>query len=595
MSCRIFARTLMSSIETGSSATSSSGSRTMARASTTRCFCPPDRSRGYLLMKSSTGDSPTRSRASTTRVRRSLASRTPCTRSASATASSTVIDGFSAAFGSWKTIWTTWRISRSCRRLISARLRSRRLTEPWVAGTSPRSARPSVDLPLPLSPTSPTTSPGRRVRSTPSTALMVPVSRPNNRARVPPRRAKCTESRLTSTRGAASWADAATVSGFVDNGQLLLVERLLPAGRDLVLRAHQPALDPASAGALEVDRVLGGADLHGLGAARVEPAAVRWFDEVGWSPVDVVQPRRGQRDGRSHQRPRVRVLRVLEDVCDLALLDDPACVHHRHPVARLRHDADVVGDQQQGGREVLPQVVEDLHDLRLDQHVERGGGLVGHDEGRAQHERQRDHQSLAHAPGELVGVGAVAGRRDAHQPEHLECSLADLVLGEVGLVLLDRLLEVLRDAHQGVQPGQRLLEDHPQLASSQRVRRLGAQREDVAPAEQHLPVALGTLRQQTHQSAPERGLAAPRLPHQAERLAWREVEADAVHGPDRPAGRAVPDTHFPSRDHWLLRRRGGRVVGEFDGHLNSAPRGSMPSPSRAASPPAAGDDAATSG
>ncbi len=48
-------------VEIGSSATSTSGSRMMARASTTRCFCPPERSRGYLLRNSSTGESPTRS------------------------------------------------------------------------------------------------------------------------------------------------------------------------------------------------------------------------------------------------------------------------------------------------------------------------------------------------------------------------------------------------------------------------------------------------------------------------------------------------------------------------------------------------------
>jgi peptide/nickel transport system ATP-binding protein len=37
------------------------------------------------------------------------------------------------------------------------------------------------------------------------------------------------------------------VSGFVGNGQLLLLERLLPAGRDLVVGSGQPALDPTTA------------------------------------------------------------------------------------------------------------------------------------------------------------------------------------------------------------------------------------------------------------------------------------------------------------------------------------------------------------
>ena len=110
--------------------------------------------------------------------------------------------------------------------------------------------------------------------------------------------------------------------------------------------------------------------------------------------------------------------------------------------------------------EVAAHVVEDLDDLRLDQDVEGRRRLVGHHERRAQHQRQRDHQPLPHAAGELVRVGRVARRRDAHQPQHLERPLADDLLAQPGLVLPDRLLEVLGDPHQGVEPGQRLLEDH---------------------------------------------------------------------------------------------------------------------------------------
>src|SRR3954447_4297793 len=348
MSCRIFARTLMSSIDTGSSATRSSGCRTIARAITTRCFCPPDRSRGYLVRKSSTGESPTRSRASTTRAWRSVADLMPCTLSASATASSTVIEGFSAAFGSWKTIWTTCRISRSRRRLRSARSTSWRWIEPWVAGTRPRRARPRVDLPLPLSPTSPTTSPGCSARLTPSTALIVPVSRPNRRARLPPRSWKYTERSRISTRGAV----APVASGFVDNRQLLLLEGTSPARWDTVLRTHQPALDPAAPRTLEVDGVLGGAHLHRLRATGMEPAPVRWVHQVRRCPGDEVQARGRQRDRRAQQGTGVRVLRIPEDLGHLPLLHDPPGVHHRDAVAGLGDDADVVGDEQQGGLEV---------------------------------------------------------------------------------------------------------------------------------------------------------------------------------------------------------------------------------------------------
>ncbi len=54
----------MSSMDTGSSATITSGPRMMARAITARCFWPPERSEGYLVMNRSTGDNPTCSSAS---------------------------------------------------------------------------------------------------------------------------------------------------------------------------------------------------------------------------------------------------------------------------------------------------------------------------------------------------------------------------------------------------------------------------------------------------------------------------------------------------------------------------------------------------
>ena len=51
-----------------------------------------------------------------------------------------------------------------------------------------------------------------------------------------------------------------------------------------------------------------------------------------------------------------------------------------------------------------------LEDLALHEHVERGGRLVHDHHLRLEGERHRDHDALAHAAGELVRVGAAAGR-----------------------------------------------------------------------------------------------------------------------------------------------------------------------------------------
>ena len=77
----------------------------------------------------------------------------------------------------------------------------------------------------------------------------------------------------------------------------------------------------------------------------------------------------------------------------------------------LGDDAEVVRDQQDRHAEPLAQLAQQLEDLRLDRHVERGRRLVGDQQLRVARERHRDHHALAHAAGQLVRVVvARAGR-----------------------------------------------------------------------------------------------------------------------------------------------------------------------------------------
>ena len=54
----------------------------------------------------------------------------------------------------------------------------------------------------------------------------------------------------------------------------------------------------------------------------------------------------------------------------LGHLDDPAEVHHRHHVAHVPHDDEVVGDQQVGEALAAPQVLQQAQDLRLHRDVD---------------------------------------------------------------------------------------------------------------------------------------------------------------------------------------------------------------------------------
>ena len=82
-------------------------------------------------------------------------------------------------------------------------------------------------------------------------------------------------------------------------------------------------------------------------------------------------------------------------------------VHHGDAVAHVAHDGEVVGDEDQRQAELALQVAQQVQDLRLDRHVERGDRLVGDDHLRLQGERAGDADALPLAAGELVRVAVV--------------------------------------------------------------------------------------------------------------------------------------------------------------------------------------------
>ena len=69
----------------------------------------------------------------------------------------------------------------------------------------------------------------------------------------------------------------------------------------------------------------------------------------------------------------------------------------------MPHHREVVGDEQEGDVELALQVLEQVDHLRLDRHVERGDGLVGHQQLRVQRERPGDADALALPPENSLG------------------------------------------------------------------------------------------------------------------------------------------------------------------------------------------------
>ncbi len=92
----------------------------------------------------------------------------------------------------------------------------------------------------------------------------------------------------------------------------------------------------------------------------------------------------------------------------------------------MAHDREIVRDEQIGEAEALLQIDQQVDDLRLDVHVERGDRLVGDDEVGPQRERARDRDALALPAGEFVRIALGRFRAEADDVEQLADALRRL-------------------------------------------------------------------------------------------------------------------------------------------------------------------------
>ena len=257
------------------------------------------------------------------------------------------------------------------------------------------------------------------------------------------------------------------------------------------------------------------------------------------------------RDG-AEETYRVGVQRTREQLGHRDALDHPAGIHHDHPLRHLRHDAHVVGDQDDRGADPLLQLVHEVQDLRLDGDVERRGGLVGDQQARVAGHGHRDHHPLAQPARELEGIlfRAPRGLGDANELERRH-GRRQRVLARQALMGLDRLGDLAADGHHRIERGHRLLKDHrdgvaanaPQLGFRER-RQIAALEPDLAR------LALRRRRGQKAQDRQRRdGLAAARFADHGQRLAAIHLERDAVDRVDDPFGGVKADAQVVDPEH----------------------------------------------
>src|SRR5689334_14202740 len=114
-------------------------------------------------------------------------------------------------------------------------------------------------------------------------------------------------------------------------------------------------------------------------------------------------PRWQLRD-RGPQPARIVMFRHLADLADVADLHQFSLQHHADAVAELRHQMQVVGDEQHREAEAALQVDHLLQYLALHHHIERRRRLVHDDKLRLQSQADGDDDALAHAAAELVRI-----------------------------------------------------------------------------------------------------------------------------------------------------------------------------------------------
>ena len=104
----------------------------------------------------------------------------------------------------------------------------------------------------------------------------------------------------------------------------------------------------------------------------------------------------------------------VENVFCRTDLNDFARIHHRHVIAGLRHNAQVMRDHDHRRTQPVPQLSYHKQDLSLDRHIQRRRRLICNKQIRLTGQRHRDHHPLLHSSGELMRILMFPGRRNPY-------------------------------------------------------------------------------------------------------------------------------------------------------------------------------------
>lgn len=161
-----------------------------------------------------------------------------------------------------------------------------------------------------------------------------------------------------------------------------------------------------------------------------------------------------------HEARCVRMGRCVQDGLCRAFLDNPARIHHRDPVAKLGHHAEIMGDEDDGQAAFTPQLIQQRQDLRLYGHIQRRGRFIGDDDLGVVGQRHGDPHALPHAARHLVRVAVNTLFRVGNTHRFQQVCGVGTGLGLVKRVMgPNRFDQLIANCVERVQRGQRILKD----------------------------------------------------------------------------------------------------------------------------------------
>src|SRR2546426_4661962 len=234
---------------------------------------------------------------------------------------------------------------------------------------------------------------------------------------------------------------------------------------------------------------------------------------------------------------------MVENFPHRATFHDTPGVHHHDAVAHLRHDAKVVGDEDEREIGFLWDLAQQAKVLSLEGHAQRRGGLVGDDDPRLAGDGEGADDALLHAAADLVWIvlPSTLGRRPAPLLKAIDGPPYQRPMA-VSVVDLDGFDQLVADGEHRIEGGLRVLENHGDAPSPDGPHLTLALLQKIFPFEHDLSLddTGGRPGHQSQQRQRGHGLPTPRLAHDSQRFALPQVKAHSIDGLHHaPPGKAI--------------------------------------------------------